>query len=384
MQTARLESTALNDLVAGIYEAGVNPDLWGEVMPGISGLFGDAGIAFGVVNLQRGLLLSPWHNFSPDCMRALAERYNTPTNNPCIKVVASTAPLTVASLESVVSNSELARTDFYNDQMRPHKLWHGLIANIYRDREHLVGLASYRTASAGAYEATETAHLALLLPHLYRSIRVFIRLTSIGALAAAGTEIINRLPQGIIVTDAAGRVGFANSAAEAMIAESDGLTIRDGVLQTSRRKETEQLVRLIGEAAGVPVAKGRVEIMRTGAMQVSRPSMRQPLPLVVAPMRFGDSSPRGPLAVSIIISDPERLPEATAETLVRLYRLTAAEAKLAVLLIRGHSPRAAADELGVTINTVRTHIRHLLLKTETERLTDLVRRIMSGPGAITQ
>jgi DNA-binding CsgD family transcriptional regulator len=99
-------------------------------------------------------------------------------------------------------------------------------------------------------------------------------------------------------------------------------------------------------------------------------------------MRFDGSSPRGPLSVSITVSDPDRLPETTAETLTRLYGLTAAEAKLAVLLIRGYSPQTAAGELDVSINTVRTHIRHLLLKTETERITDFVRRIVSGPGAI--
>jgi DNA-binding CsgD family transcriptional regulator len=38
--------------------------------------------------------------------------------------------------------------------------------------------------------------------------------------------------------------------------------------------------------------------------------------------------------------------------------------------------------LGVSINTVRTHIRRLLVKTETERITDLVRRIVSGPDAL--
>lgn len=382
MQSTRVDSTVFNDLVAGIYEAGINPELWDEIMPRMSGVFGGAGIAFGVVNLQRGLLLFPEHNFSPECMRGVTERYHTPGNNPGIRLAASTAPPTVASVESMVSTSDLVRSDFYNDLMRPHKLWHGLCANLYRDQDHLVALSSFRTATAGSYEGIETAQFVSLLPHLYRSIEVFLRLASADALARAGAELIDRLPQGIIVTDAAGRVGFANSTAEAIIAEGDGLAIRGGVLHASRRQETEELVRLIAEAGGSPDTRDRTSIKRTGAMRVSRPSMRQPLPLVVAPMRFDGSSPRGPLSVSITVSDPERLPETTAETLTRLYGLTATEAKLAVLLTRGYSPQAAAGQLDVSINTVRSHIRHLLLKTETERITDFVRRIVSGPGAI--
>ena len=372
----------MNDLVAGIYEAGVNPELWDGIVPRISGLFGGAGVAFGVVNLQRGLLLFPEHNFSPECMRAVGERFHAPDNNPGVRIAVSTAPMTIAPLESVVSGSELRRMDFYNDLMRPQGLEHGLLANMYRDDEHLVALASYRGAAEGVYQAIETAQLAYLMPHLYRSIKVFVRLASSVALARAGTEIINRISQGIIVTDAVGRLGFANNAAEAIIAEADGLAIRNGVLCASRRKETEQLVRLIGDAAGLRTTGSPAGIKRTGAMHVSRPSMRRPLPLVVAPMRFGGSFLREALAVSITITDPERLPETTTETLVRLYGLTAAEANLAVLLIQGDSPRVAADRLGVSINTVRTHIRHLLVKTETERVTDFVRRLMSGPGAI--
>jgi DNA-binding CsgD family transcriptional regulator len=34
----------------------------------------------------------------------------------------------------------------------------------------------------------------------------------------------------------------------------------------------------------------------------------------------------------------------------------------------------------MTENTVRTHIRHVFDKTGVERLADLVRRLMQGPG----
>jgi DNA-binding CsgD family transcriptional regulator/PAS domain-containing protein len=382
MKTADPDSTIFNDLIAGIYEAGIHPELWGEVMPRISNLFDGAGIGFGVVNLKRGLLLFPEHNFSPDCMRGVAERYHTPANNPGIRLASSTAPPTFAPLESIMSNSDLIRSDFYNDLMRPYRFFHGLCANLYRDPDHLVALSSFRTTAAGSYEGAEISRFALLLPHLYCSLKVFVRLSAMDALLGAQKQIIDRLPHGVIVTDAIGRVGLMNSAAETIIAEQDGLELRNGVLSTSRRAEVDGLARLIAEAAGRGVAKDRPNVRRTGAMQVSRPSMRQPLPLVVAPMQFDRSTFQPALSVSITVSNPERQPETTAEVLSRLYSLTPAEANLAILLIRGHSPQTAARELNVSITTIRTHIRHLLLKTQTERVTEVVRRIMSGPGAI--
>jgi hypothetical protein len=118
MKTADPDSTIFNDLIAGIYEAGIHPELWGEVMPRISNLFDGAGIGFGVVNLKRGLLLFPEHNFSPDCMRGVAERYHTPANNPGIRLASSTAPPTFAPLESIMSNSDLIRSDFTSVRLK--------------------------------------------------------------------------------------------------------------------------------------------------------------------------------------------------------------------------------------------------------------------------
>jgi DNA-binding CsgD family transcriptional regulator len=66
--------------------------------------------------------------------------------------------------------------------------------------------------------------------------------------------------------------------------------------------------------------------------------------------------------------------------LARLYNLTPREAAVAALLLKGRSPSEAADELAMTENTVRTHIRHVFNKTGVERLADLVRLLMQGPG----
>jgi DNA-binding CsgD family transcriptional regulator len=56
------------------------------------------------------------------------------------------------------------------------------------------------------------------------------------------------------------------------------------------------------------------------------------------------------------------------------------EAAVAALLVQGHSPSEVADKLAMTENTVRTHIRHLFNKMRVERMSDLIRLMMQGPG----
>jgi DNA-binding CsgD family transcriptional regulator len=119
---------------------------------------------------------------------------------------------------------------------------------------------------------------------------------------------------------------------------------------------------------------------KSGVMQVARPSGRRSLPLVVAPTRNAASPFGRSHAVTIAFADPERTPEADADLLARLYGFTAREAAVAALLLKGRSPSEAADELAMSENTVRTHIRHVFNKTGVERLADLVRQLMQGPG----
>ena len=52
--------------------------------------------------------------------------------------------------------------------------------------------------------------------------------------------------------------------------------------------------------------------------------------------------------------------------------ITFAEARVLLLLLERRSPREVADELGVSLGTVRTHIKHLHTKSDTHSLAPLV------------
>jgi DNA-binding CsgD family transcriptional regulator len=62
----------------------------------------------------------------------------------------------------------------------------------------------------------------------------------------------------------------------------------------------------------------------------------------------------------------------------RAFRLTSAEARLAVHLASGASLTEAADAFGVTHNTVRAQLRAIFDKTETHRQSELVRLLQTS------
>ena len=56
----------------------------------------------------------------------------------------------------------------------------------------------------------------------------------------------------------------------------------------------------------------------------------------------------------------------------RASLITFSEARVLLLLLQRRSPRDVAEELGVSLGTIRTHIKHLQAKSDTHSLASLV------------
>ena len=80
--------------------------------------------------------------------------------------------------------------------------------------------------------------------------------------------------------------------------------------------------------------------------------------------------------------DPEAA-SPTALSLQGLFGLTAAEAAVAVALAQGRAAEDLAGRLGVSLNTVRTHIKNVLAKTGTSRQAQLVALILGSVATLT-
>lgn len=196
------------------------------------------------------------------------------------------------------------------------------------------------------------------------------------AMAAA----VERMPFGIAIIDAYGHPLYANRVAKEILNHNDGLTAgRDG-LQGERNGQVVKLKERIWRTEARQRGK-KSELVR--AFAIDRPSGDRPYAVVVTPLRaqshyFNNDRP----AALVFFSDPETHPEIDPDKLSSLYGLTPAEARLATLLAQDLSLADAAEELGVSQHTVRTHIKRIFAKTTTERQSGLIRLLLSGPAPI--
>lgn len=86
-----------------------------------------------------------------------------------------------------------------------------------------------------------------------------------------------------------------------------------------------------------------------------------------------DVAPVGP-------ASPEDALETRCIELSRDYGLTEAEMRILDQVARGRSARYIAEDLGISFNTVRTHIRHIYEKLSIHSKQELIDLVESGEG----
>jgi DNA-binding CsgD family transcriptional regulator len=117
-----------------------------------------------------------------------------------------------------------------------------------------------------------------------------------------------------------------------------------------------------------------------GHLTVTRPSGFRPFLVIVSPLprAYRDRSGRPQPVAAVVIKDPQAEPHASAASrreIAELYELTPAEGRLLNLILDDCGLFEAAERLGVSRNTARTHMKRIYVKTGTRRQAELVRRL---------
>lgn len=156
-------------------------------------------------------------------------------------------------------------------------------------------------------------------------------------------------------------ITWLNSAATALLARSDGLCqFGAGLTAVSDNYALQQLIRR--GAAG-----------ENGALRLERPSGAAALAAIAVPCR------RQPGRIWLFVLDPLAAPPAEASHIARLtalYRLTAAEATIALQIASGSGLPAIAVALELSPLTVRTHTKHIFSKMRVHNQVQLARLVL--------
>ncbi len=188
---------------------------------------------------------------------------------------------------------------------------------------------------------------------------------AIARLAAAGEPAAAQAPVGWVMLSERRRVAAANDAAHAIMARGLGaLTLGDAPRFLDPAND-EALDRALGQAR--TAAQTILKLEREGE---EGPCFAYVVPAHALP-EAGPADARGFALVFPAVAETSRLWASLRDS----FGLTPAEIRLAARLRDGKTLKDAADELDVSINTVRNQLRAVFDKMGLKRQSDLVRAL---------
>jgi DNA-binding CsgD family transcriptional regulator len=368
-------------LIDCIYAASLEPDVWQQVAEGVSEIFGGSALMLDFVvsgdAAEQGYTVGVEEPYRSSHVEHLFK--DVPFSSRHVLQWADR----FGDLGEVIGHVDLSSTGLYTEWLKPQGLaaaWTVGHTICNAKREPMGGLGIFPREGMPPYTREQFAEADLLVPHLRRAAEIQHALHGAKSVQLALAEAIDRLPTGLLLLDAKRRVVVQNRGAERILAANDGFRIDRHGPSADDARENATLQKLIADAID---ARGGQELRAAGFVAVSRPSGERSYavmvtPLIAAPRRGGMSD----AVVAIFVADPSARFYAGPEALTELYQLTYSEAELVRLLASGLSLEEAADKRGVSLNTARSHLKHVFAKTETSRQGELVRLIISGVGQI--
>ena len=256
---------------------------------------------------------------------------------------------------------ELEQEPIYRDLWRPQGVGWGMATAITLPTGDNAMFVLSRPTELGPFTRAAAARLDALRPHLARSVLISARLQLERARMAG--EALAALGVPALVFNETGKVLAANPLIEALTGfvrwrAFDRVSLKD--------KGADQLLR--GAVATID-SESKPEVR---SFPVRDAEAEATMIAHVIPIRLSarDIFVR---CFAVLALTPVTRPQAPSVELVQsLFDLTPAEARVARSLASGKTVEAIATEGGVSLNTVRTHVRGVLEKTGCTRQAEVI------------
>jgi DNA-binding CsgD family transcriptional regulator len=355
----------LPDLVESIYDAGLDPSLWNDVVVGIRdfvggqacGLFSKDSISkFGVTHYYCGA--------DPHYIQLYSETHS------------KFDPLTIlpphgqiVSIPDLVNFDEYRRGRFYQEWMRPQGSHDA--ANVVLEKSNancpvmMTVLSGRRMVDAGMKH-----RMSLIVPHASRALLVNRAIGSKLTLATALADVLDNLSSGIFLLDSSCHVVHANASGYALLEADDVVRIVAGQLVTSGTGANQTLREAFA-------ARGDAVALLAGGHAIpllSHKGERYVAHILPLSSVQRNGSERSSDAVGALLLRKVTLGgQAYGELIARTFDLTPAELRVFLSIVEVGGVPETSIALGIAETTVKTHLHRVFAKTGVARQADLVK-----------
>jgi DNA-binding CsgD family transcriptional regulator/PAS domain-containing protein len=367
-----VSAQALSDTIGAIYDCALDPQQWPDTCRKIADLCESTGGGICVHDtrhVQNDQLFV--FGYQPEFLEKLGSHY-AQSPMAAADIVSNIGRVSALSME----DPELFESRFYREVLRPFGLLDMIWFPALRTGGRMASMHASRSEKAPHYQQLEIGLFKLLSPHVCRALTISDAL-DIRALRSEMLEkTLDVLVAGVFLTSRDGRVVYMNAAAERQI--KTGNSIR---LVNNRISPTDPAARAALSNAIERASRDDID-METSEHSLAIPDISGAgYVATLLPVDRGQRSGIvAPFAASVAVftKDPAEAPLMPGEAFARLYKLTGGELRVLLALSQGLGAKEAADMLGISEPTVRTHLQHVFSKTDTPRQADLLRLLQNS------
>ena len=354
-------------LVAGIHAAAITSQQWESVIRDVVGTLDATGgglvFADGSSRWLVGAIVPP------EAAQSYAEHFS--------RIDHVLAAVEEGPVGAVRAGGELIAakpiTEFHADWIRPYGLEDGLFVRLNSGTTTSCFVVASPRRSESFATPERVKLMSGLVPHLRQALRTQDKLATSAQCITGLLGAVEAVRHGVVIVESGCGVVHLNTAAERIVRAGDGIGIRSGRIATGSRQAERRLNgalhAALNEDAGV--RHGR-------SFLCERPSGKRPYVIHVLPLhRFTCDETLNDATALVLVIDPEHENRPAPALLRQLYNFTNTEAEIALRLTRGDDLKQISDELSVSPWTVRTHLQHLFVKTDTHRQAELIRHLLA-------
>lgn len=369
-------ASEIADLKTVISAAACDVNRWTDVAQSLETMIPGSKILFQVVEKDNTITHQVVHSgFSDQTIEHYGAHYWKV--NPWTKGVNGMEMSSFKGASELYPDRLLRETEFFADLVNPERECDEATAlkfAAHKDRYALLAV-HHGSRHHERMHARGQALLRTLVPALRTALEVN-RLTNPTFHLPGGRGLIDQLVDAAIIVDEDCRLLASNAAAKELLDDANLVLVRaQDIVQINDAEANAAFARLVQGSCALADGKARLNDLIVNSPAGSHVVTCVPVAIdQTSALPAGLLSLFAPKTVSLVIFRPRASedPAIVMGNLRQHFGLTKAEASLILEFERGGTLSAIAERLGVSRNTIQTHLKAIFAKTGTSKQRDVV------------
>lgn len=272
-------------------------------------------------------------------------------------------------------------SEFYKKFLLPQQVYYTAAHELMWDEELCIFIAIYTSYERKALNQLELEFLDQLLPHLKHIAQLQRNIFKFSEHTNVGYDLVDRLSQPIILMYLNGDIAHHNHNVAEIVKNSNLLNLAQGKLvlpEEYQIKFNEKLKKLEYLYKKRHMLKEQKIDDFCIKIQDTKGDYLYLFASLLASERERNSFGVRPLVMLTLYYTSYNI-FIKFETLKKLFGITPAEYKVALLLLEGYVPKEIAKKHAVNSDTIRKQLQSIYKKTSTNRQSDLVKLLLNIP-----